>query len=122
MAYRRGTLTRLGTLGLVLWFLASSTVPGCAVATDEAGDSLGVDVLAIDPEGRLFALGGPLLLLAKHQVDLLGLDVLADMPCGETILVLLFSGQRLEDPRDSGRGTVRGKELIIPLHDAFDIP
>lgn len=86
------SLTGLRTLGLSLWLLASSVVPGCAISTNEAGDSLGVDILAIDAEGRLFALGSALLLLAEHQVDLLCLDIFADMPCGEAIFVLLFSG------------------------------
>lgn len=86
-----GTLTRLRALGLCLRFFASSMVPGSAVATNEAGDSLGVDILAIDSECRLFALSGTLLLLPEHQMNLLCLDVLAYMPCGETIFVLLFS-------------------------------
>jgi hypothetical protein len=78
-------------LGLGLWFLAWFRIPRGAIATDEAGDTFWVDVLPVYPEGRLFALGCALLLLAKHEMDLFGLDILSDMPCGESIFVLFFS-------------------------------
>lgn len=87
----RLSLTGLRTLGLSLRLLSWRAIPRSAIATHEAGDSLGVDILAIDAESRLFALGGALLLLAKHQMDFLCLDIFANMPCGEAIFVLLFS-------------------------------
>jgi hypothetical protein len=47
--------------------------------------------LAIHPESSLLPLGGAFLLLAKHDVNLFGLDILPDMPRRETIFVLFFS-------------------------------
>jgi hypothetical protein len=147
-----GSLTRFRALwsGLWLWLFVSSGIPGSSIATNEASDSFGVDVLPIHPEGSLFPLGGALLLFAKHQVDLFGFDILSDMPCGKTIFVLLFSNglgldweygrggvgielyaiphshrihgtTQREQKQKKERIAVRGKELIIPFHDAFHI-
>lgn len=67
--------------------------PGRAIATYKASNPFRVDVLATDPEGCLLASGGPFLLFAKHEVDFFGFDVLSNMPCGETVFVLFFSGE-----------------------------
>jgi hypothetical protein len=78
-------------LWLCLWFLVSVGIPWCPIATHEAGDTFWIHVLAVYPESSLFALGGALLLLAKHEMDFFGFDVLSNMPCSKTIFVLFFS-------------------------------
>jgi hypothetical protein len=83
-------LTRFRALRLCFRF-RSIRIPRCTVATYKASDTFRVDVLAIHPESSLLPLGGAFLLLAKHDVDLFGLDILPDMPCRETVFVLFFS-------------------------------
>lgn len=88
----RARRTWLRAVGGIFWPRGMVVlVPVRTVSTDEAGDALGVDLLAADAKGRLLAAGSALLLFADHHMDLFGLDVLANMPCGEPVFVLLFS-------------------------------
>ena len=66
-------------------------IPRASVPTHETGDSFGIDILAVDAECRLLPSCRAFLLFANHQVHFLGLDILANMPCGQSIFILLFS-------------------------------
>ena len=90
--------TWLGTrqFGIFIsWFIH----PGLTISADEAGESLLVHFVACPAKGRLLASGGTLLLFANHQVNFFGLDVLADMPCGQTVFVLFFSASEVGNVR-----------------------
>ena len=79
--------TWFGALPLIVLIL----LPSRPVATNEASNAFGVNILATDAEGCCFASSGTFLLLSQHEMDFSGFDILADMPGGETIFVLFFS-------------------------------
>lgn len=96
---------------LDLWLFALVVIPRGAVAAYKAGDTFWIDVLSVDSKGCLFALGGTLLLLAKHEVNLFGLDILSDMPCCETIFVLFFSNELTDVRRYCNQGSRVGGKI-----------
>lgn len=73
--------------------VVARVVPGSTVPPDKACDALGVDFLTTHSKCGLLASSSSLLLLSDHHMDFFGLDVLSDMPCCQTVLVLLFSGK-----------------------------
>jgi hypothetical protein len=75
--------------------VVASVVPGSTIPPDKACDALGVDFLTTHSECGLLASSSSLLLLPDHHMDFFGLDVLSDMPCCQTVLVLLFSESKL---------------------------
>lgn len=86
-----GLRTRLGTLQLGIAILP--LLPRLPIPTDKPCNALGIDLLPIHPERRLLSPRRAFLLLPNHQLDLLGFDILADVPGSEAVFVLFFSGE-----------------------------
>lgn len=66
-------------------------IPRRPISTQKTRNALRIDLLPAHPERRLLPTGGSFLLFADHDMDFFGLDILANVPCGETIFILFFS-------------------------------